>query len=197
LSCVYPQLKEIAMAIKQEKVNGTLRLCVGPRINWLALFVSLLLLLIIWGAGMEPAFEGFIGALGTTRSIGGYLLGMAALSALSLFLAYGILLNLFGSEVICVTSSELDIQFKTLSWIRSRRSVPNSTVEQLRYEEWPVPRAGVQHGIRFDCVGETTTFAMSATTSECYAIIDQMRQVYDFSVPDPSEAEPSPAVTNW
>jgi hypothetical protein len=140
-------------------------------------------------------------ALGTGQSIGGYLLGMAALGALSLLVAYFVLLNLFGSEVISVNQEDLEIQSLVCGRERSKRSVPNSTVENLRYVEWPGARgAGMQHGIRFDCVGETVPFAQSATTAESYDIIEQMQQVYKFPVaasPETDEADPSPAVTHW
>jgi len=58
----------------------------------------------------------------------------------------------------------------------------------------------MQHGIRFDCVGETVTFSQAATTAESYDIIDQMRQVYNFPISNSSEtddSDSSPAVTHW
>jgi len=189
------------MAIKRNKAGDKLTFRVGPQVNWLGLFTALAVLLILWGVGIEPAISGLMSALGSGRSIGGYLLGMIVLGALSLLIAYGVLLSLFGSEVISISPTDLEIQSLVCGLNRSKRSVPNSTVESLRYEEWPGPRgAGMQHGIRFDCVGETVTFAQSATTADSYDIIDQMRQIYEFPVPDSSETDepdPSPAVTHW
>ncbi len=191
----------VGMAIKRNKAGDTLTLRVGPRVNWLGLFTAVAVLLILWGVGTEPAISGLMNALGSGRSIGGYLLGIAALCALSLLIAYVLLLNLFGSEVISVGPTDLEIQSLVCGLNRSKRSVPNSTVENLRYEEWPGPRgAGMQHGIRFDCVGETVTFAQGATTAESFDIIDQMRQVYKFPIDDSSgkdDSDSSPAVTHW
>jgi hypothetical protein len=55
----------------------------------------------------------------------------------------------------------------------------------------------MQNGIRFDRVGETITFAQNLPEKESYDLIDQLRQVYAFSIPDPPEEETSPAVTRW
>jgi hypothetical protein len=189
------------MAVESNKAGNELTLSVGPKANWLGLFTAMLVILIIWGVGIGHAFRGLFIAIGSGRSIGGFVLGIAALCALSLFIAYGILLSLFGSEVITISSTELELQSLVCGLNRSKRSVTNSTVENLRYEEWAGPRgAGMQHGIRFDCVGETVTFAQAATTAESYDIIDQMRQVYNFPISNSSEtddSDSSPAVTHW
>jgi hypothetical protein len=167
-------------------------------VNWLSLLTAVLLMSILWGVGIAPALEGLRVALHTGRNIFGYILGIVALSGISIFVAYGIFLNLFGSEPVVISSKDLEIQSLILGLIRSRRSFPNSTVENLRYDEWPGVRgAGMQHGIRFECVGETVSFAQCATTTESYDIMNQVQQVYKFPTSDPSEGDSSPAVTHW
>jgi hypothetical protein len=49
----------------------------------------------------------------------------------------------------------------------------------------------MQNGIRFDCVAETVTFAQNLSEQESYDLIDQMRKVYAFPIPDPPEEESS------
>jgi hypothetical protein len=184
--------------MREEKVGNALKLIVGPTVNWLGLFTGLALLLILWGVGIVPAWQGLRLASTTGQSMLDYIFGIAALSGLSLFVAYCILLNLFGSELIIIDSTDLEIQSLIFGFVRSRRSFPNSTVENLRYEEWPGPRgAGMQNGIRFECVGETVTFALNATRAESADIIEQMQKYYKFPISDPPEEESSPAITHW
>jgi hypothetical protein len=38
----------------------------------------------------------------------------------------------------------------------------------------------MQNGIRFECVGETVTFALNATRAESADIIEQMQKYYKF-----------------
>jgi hypothetical protein len=186
------------MAIRQERVGDALKLVIGPRVNWLGLLTAFLLLSILWGVGIAPAWDGLRVALQTGRSTLGYILGITALSAIALFVAYSVLRSLFGSELVVVSSTNFEIQSSVFGFTRSQRSFPNSTVENLRYEEWPGARgAGMQHGIRFECVGETVTFAQNATMANSYEILDQMKQVYRFPSADPSDQESSPAVTHW
>jgi hypothetical protein len=186
-----------SMAVGREKTGETLRITIGPQRFSLGLVTGLLVLLIVCGVGVGPAWEGLRHALQTGQSFGGYLLGLIAAGAIAAFLAYVVLLGLFGSQIVLVSRTDLEIQSRIFGLIRSQRSVPNSTVEKLRYEEWPIPRGGMQHGIRFECVGETVTFAFDATTSECSDILDQMLKMYRFSTPDPPVDEPSPAVVRW
>jgi hypothetical protein len=186
------------MKMVSERVGDELRMTVGPRVNWLGVCTALLLMLILSGAGIVPAVDGLRVAIDTGRSLGGYVLGIIVCSGLILLIVYSLLLNLFGSETITVSSTELQIQWLICGFVRSHRDFPNSTVEKLRYERWAGPRgAGMQNGIRFDCVGETITFAQNLPEEESYDLIDQMRRVYAFPIPDLSEEEPSSAVTNW
>ena len=175
-----------------------MRFAVGPRVNWLGVATAFALILIVTGVGIAPALDGLKLAINTGRNLGGYMLGIAACSALIVLLLYRLLLNLFGSEIVIVSSTNLKIQSLICGFVRSQRDFPNSTVEKLRYERWPGPRgAGMQNGIRFDCVGETVTFAQNLPESESCNLIDQMRQAYAFPILDPHVEESSPAVTNW
>lgn len=185
------------MTIKSQNESGALIVRVGAQGFSLAVLTALLVEAILWGVGIQPAWKGFRHALHTGQSVGGYILGLIALSGLAAFLAYLLLLTLFQVEVIILTPTDLEIRTSIFGLIRSHRSVPNTTVEKLRYEEWSAGKAGMQHGLRFECVGETITFAMNATAAECSDILDQMLEAYKFSIPKPAEDEPSPAVVRW
>lgn len=172
----------------------------SARTRWLGAFTSVLLILILCGVGLVPAFNGLRHAINTSWSLGGYILGIAACLALILLILYGLLFNLFEIEIITVSPTNLQIESWICGFVQSQRDFPNSTIEKLQYESWPGPRgAGMQNGIRFDCVGETVTFAENLSEKESYDLIDQMRQIYAFPIPDPPEEdeEPSPAVTHW
>jgi hypothetical protein len=194
--CLPRQQLHHNVMITPERVGDSLRFAVGPRVNWLGVFTAALLILILFGAGIGPAFDGLRSAIVTGGSLGGYILGIAACSALILLVLYSLLLNLFGTEIITVSSTDLQIQSLICGFVRSQREFPNSTVEKLRYEQW-AGRArgeGMHSCILFDCVGETVTFAQDLSQEESYDLIDQMRQVYAFPIPDPPEEETSPAV---
>lgn len=194
-----PSLRGVEMAVKLEKVRDSLTVSIGPRVNWLGLFTAFALLLILWGAGITPAWEGLTKAIQAGQSPMGFILGITALSGIALFVAYCIVVALFGSEILVVTSTDLEIQSRAFGRIRSRRSFPNSTVEKLRYEKWWSGARGtpMERGIRFECVGETVTFALNATADESHEIVEQMQQLYKFPTVDPPEEEASPAVTHW
>jgi len=186
------------MKIATGKVGDSLRIRIGPRVNWLVAMSAFLVILILCGVGIAPAYDGLKSAIRKGGSLGGYILGIIACSVLVLVIVYGLLDNLFGSETITVSPSELRIQWLVCGIVRSQRDLPNSTVETLRYERWPGPRgAGMQNGICFDCCGETITFAQNLSENESYELVEQMRQVYPFPIPDPPEEESSPAVTHW
>jgi hypothetical protein len=172
---------------------------IGPRLNWLGLCTAFLLLLILCGAGIAPAVEGLSQSLREGRSPFGYVLGIVALAVIALFVLYNISLMLFGSETTVIDSSDLEIQNRLLGRVRSRRKFPNSTVENLRYEKWWSGARGtpMEHGIRFECVGETITFARNATEAESREVLDRMRQLYKFQTVEPPEGDSSPAVTHW
>ena len=177
------------MTVKLEWVGDKLSVSIGPRVNWLGLFTAFLLLLILCGAGIAPAWKGLFKALQGGRSPMGFILGIAVLSGIALLVAYGIVVALFGSERVVFTSTDLEIQSSVFGRFRSRRSFPNSTVENLRYEEWWSGARGapMERGIRFECVGETVTFAGDASMEESQDIIDQMQQFYKFPTVDPPE----------
>lgn len=188
------------MKLAAERVGNSLKISIGPVVSWLGVLTALLVIMILSGVGLIPAIDGLKRAITTGKSLGGYVLGIAACAGLILFVLYGLLLNLFGSETVTVSPTELQIQWLICGFMRSQQDFPNSTIEKLRYESWPGPRgAGIQNAIRFDCVGETVTFAQNLSEQESYDLIDQMRQVYAFPIADPpdEEEESSPAVTHW
>ncbi len=172
---------------------------IGPRPNWLGVCTAILLMAILLGVGAAPALKGLIVAGATGHSIGGYLLGLIASLGIIVLLIYSVVLQLFEAEQITITPTDLDIRHFLFGVSRSPRSFPNSTVEKLRYEEWWSGARGSpqENGIRFDCVGETLTFAQNADGNESDEIIEKMRQIYKYPVPDPPEEEPAPGVVRW
>jgi hypothetical protein len=171
-----------------------LRIRVRPRINWLILFSALLILLIITGVGLIPAWARLAATIHDGGSIGGPILSLLILSAMAIVNIYAVVSMLFASELVVLDQTTLEIQKWLFSFRLSERSFPNSTIENLRYDEWSGGRSGMQNGIRFDCAGETVTFARQATHSDSWDLIDKMAEVYRFPTQEP---ERSPAVTNW
>jgi hypothetical protein len=185
-----------AMTLKPERAGDSLTLAIGPRPNWLGVLGGILVASILWGVGVAPACDGLKVSLRRGGSLGGYILGIIACLVLILVIVYGLLDNLFGTESVTVSPTDLTIRWLICGIMRSQRELPNSTVGTLRYERWPGGRgAGMQNGIRFDCVGETVTFAQNLPESDSYELIDQMRRVYPFPVPNAPEEASSPAVT--
>jgi len=132
------------MTLKIETTPGSWRIRVRPRINWLILFSALLILLIITGVGLIPAWARLAATIHDGGSIGGPILSLLILSAMAIVNIYAVV--------------------------------------------------SMQNGIRFDCAGETVTFARQATHSDSWDLIDKMAEVYRFPTQEP---ERSPAVTNW
>ncbi len=185
------------MPLQAETSNGMLRVRVRPRINWLILFSSLLILLIIIGAGLLPAWERFEATLQGGKSAGSPVLSLAVLFAMAIADIYAMFKMLFASDLVVVNQTTLEIQRWLFTLCLSQRSFPNSTVENLRYDEWSGGRAGMQNAIRFESAGETVTFARQATESDSWDLIDKMCEIYKFSTRESAEAEHSPAVTDW
>jgi hypothetical protein len=188
------------MTLKVESAAGTLRIRMRPRINWLILLSTLLVLFIICGAGLSPAWARFEAAQHAGGNIGRPILSLLVLSAMSIGTIYGIANMLFSSELIILNQTTLEIQRSLFSFNLSDRSFPNSTIENLRYDEWSGGRAGMQNGVRFECVGETVTFARQASDSDSRELIDKMLESYKFPMQDSADTgdtERSPAVTNW
>ena len=71
-----------------ERVGDSLKFTLGPRVNWLGVSTAVLLITIICGVGITPAFEGLESAIGVKGSLGGYILGIIACSALILLILY-------------------------------------------------------------------------------------------------------------
>jgi hypothetical protein len=188
---------DCTMTLKVESAAGTLRIRVRPRINWLILFSTLLVLFIICGAGLSPAWARLESTQHAGGNIGGPILSLLVLSAMAIGTIYAIANMLFSSELVVLNQTTLEIQRSLLSINLSDRSFPNSTIENLRYDEWSGGRAGMQNGVRFECVGETITFARQATHSDSWDLIDKMLEIYKFPMQDSTDTERSPAVTNW
>ena len=185
------------MTLKVESTPGTLRIRVRPCINWLILFSTFLVLFIIYGAGLSPAWARLEATERAGGNIGGPILSLLVLLAMAIGSIYAIAKMLFSSDVVVLNQTTLEIQRSLLSFSLSDRSFPNSTIENLRYDEWSGGRAGMQNGIRFECAGETVTFARQATHSDSWDLIDKMLEIYKFPMQDSSDTARSPAVTNW
>ena len=112
--------------------------------------------------------------------MGAPIFGLLVISAMAVFNLYAIFKMVFFSEVIVLNQTSLEIQRWLFAFNLSRRSFPNSTIENLRYDEWSGGKAGTQNGIRFESTGETFTFARQATHSDSWDLIDKMLEVYKF-----------------
>ena len=186
------------MTLQPDIGNGILSVRVRPRINWLILLSSLLILLIIVGAGLLPAWERFEAILRSGVSIGDPILRLLILGAMAIVNLYAVFKMLFSSELIVLNQTTLEIQRWLLTINLSQRCFPNSTVENLRYDEWSGGRAGMQNGIRFESAGETVTFARQAEESDSWDLIDKMCEIYKFPTKEEATGiERSPAVTDW
>jgi len=185
------------MTLKVKSAPGSLRARVRPRINWLILLSTFLVLFIIYGAGLSPAWARLEATQHAGGNIGGPTLSLLVLSVMAIGSIYAIAKMLFSSEIVVLNQTTLEVQRLLPSFSLSDRSFPNSTIENLRYDEWAGGRAGMQNGIRFECAGETVTFARQATHSDSWDLIDKMLEIYKFPMQDSADAERSPAVTNW
>jgi hypothetical protein len=188
---------DCAMTLKIETIPGTLRIRVRPRINWLVFFSTLLILFIICGAGLSPAWGRLEATQRAGGTFGGPILGLLVLSAMAIGTIYAIAGMLFSSELVVLTQTTLEIQRSLLSFNVSDRNFPNSAIENLRYDEWGGGRAGMQNGIRFECVGETVTFARQATYGDSWDLIDKMREVYKFPMHDSGDTKRPPSIMAW
>lgn len=186
--------------VKTDATRDKLIIRIGPRPKLLGLMTASMVGLILWGVGFQPALHGLKASIGTNHSIGGYFAGIVLFGILILFMAFSILEMLFGSQTVILDRTDFAIETWFMNLRRSRRTFPNSTIEKLRFEKWSSRARGVgmMHAIQFDCVGETVAFAADASEAESYDILDAMRKIYPFSVPEQSTEETaSPAVTHW
>jgi hypothetical protein len=183
------------MTLKVEIAAGEVSLRVRPRINWLILCSSFLVLFIIVGAGLLPGWERLNATVHSAGSVGAPIFGLLVISAMAVFNLYAIFKMVFFSEIVVLNQASLEIQKWLFAFKMSQRSFPNSTIENLRYDEWSRGRAGTQSGIRFESAGETLTFARQATHSDSWELIDKMLEVYKFPMQESTES--SPAVSRW
>ena len=129
----YPESNHHNVTMTPERFGDSLKFTLGPRVNWLGVSTAVLLITIICGVGIAPAFEGLESAIEAKGSLGGYMLGITACSALILLIFYRLILNLFGSEVVTVSPTDLRIESLIWAFVRSRREFPNSTVDMYRF----------------------------------------------------------------
>lgn len=188
------------MSLKLDQSDGRLQASMRPRINWLVLFSTALVLLIVFGVGISPVLTQIQSAIRHGNPLGGLFLRLLLILGIGFFPAYGIVLMLFSSELMIVTQTDVEIQRRLFGYTTSCMSFPNSTIENLRYDEWSGGKAGAQNAIRFESAGETVTFARQLDAGDSWDLIDAMGTVYKFPTQedaDDSEPARSPAVTNW
>ena len=65
-----------SVKIVRERIGDSLRITVGPRVNWLGVVTALAAIRILCGVGITPAYDGLKIAIGTGGSVGGYILGI-------------------------------------------------------------------------------------------------------------------------
>jgi hypothetical protein len=124
------------MTLKIKTSANSVRIKVRPRINWLLLFSALLVFLIIICVGLLPASARLEAAIHDGRGIGSPILSLLILSAMAIANMYGVVNMLFASEFVVLDRTTLEILKRLFSFKLSDRSFPNSTVENLRYDEW-------------------------------------------------------------
>jgi hypothetical protein len=178
--------------LKSDFTDGTLRIQIRPAKSWR--LISSFLVLAIWGAYFFVSLVGFKNPTTIHRltSQGAVMIVLAFVAFL--WILYTTLKSLFYIEVVTVTSDSLRIQGSLLSFALSDRQYENSSISQLRYEEWSGGRSGPQSGIRFLYTGQTVTFARQADASDSWDLIDRARKVYPFPIPALAS---SPAATSW
>jgi hypothetical protein len=102
------------MTLQAETGNGILRVRIRPRINSLILFSSLLILLIIIGAGLLPAWKRFEAASQNGNSVGGPILSLLLLLAMAVGNVYAVLKMFLTSELIVLNQTTIEIQRRLL-----------------------------------------------------------------------------------
>ncbi|HWT66521.1 MAG TPA: hypothetical protein VN151_10450 [Terracidiphilus sp.] len=188
------------MSLKMDKSDGRLQAVMRPGMNWIVVLSAALLLLIVFGAGVSPILTQIQFAVRHGSPLGGLFLRLIVILALGFFPAYGLVSMLFSSELMIVTETDTEIQRRLFAYTTFRQSFPNSTIENLRYDEWSGGKAGMQNAIRFEAAGKTITFASQLATGDSWDLIDAMCTIYKFPTKedaDDSEPERSPAVTDW
>ena len=178
--------------LKTDTIDGTLHIEIHPRKTWRLIFDFLVVA--FWGAFFYASLLGFSNRANIGRSTAQGLGVVIFTLTVFLWMVYLALKALFYYEGITITPQDILIQGRLLSISISNRQYGNSSVSNLRYEEWSGGRGGTQNGIRFECNTQTVTFARQADTSDSWDLIDRVRAVYPFQIPAPT---PSPAVTQW
>jgi hypothetical protein len=111
LRYAYRDNNHFNMKIVAERFGDSLRTSIGPIVDWLGVLTAVLVIMVLCGAGLIPAFDGLRHNIATGGSLGGYILGIAACAGLILLVLYSLLLNLFGSETVTVSPTDLQVQW--------------------------------------------------------------------------------------
>jgi hypothetical protein len=111
-----------SMKITSEKVGDSLKVKLGPRVYWLGAASAILVVLILFGVGIIPAFDRLRLAINSGGSIGGYILGIVFCSGLVLLIFLRLPANLFRTEVVTVSHKELQIEWLVCGYVRSQRA---------------------------------------------------------------------------
>ena len=146
------------MALKVQAAADGVEMTIKPRINWLSLFALPSVVFILFGVGIDPALED-LGGHSQPASNGRDGFSIALFGGIAVSILFSLVRMVFGSERLTVATRTLEIHSRIFGWSASERSFPNSVVENLRYEEWSGGRSGIENAIRFECAGETVTFA--------------------------------------
>jgi Flp pilus assembly pilin Flp len=167
---------------------------VRPKIRWLSLIAAAGLLLVLVSVGVVPALTGVQAALLTGKSFGGFLVGAIAAAIITAVVLYSMLKTFFGTERLLLTATDLEVQSRLFGSVTERLAIPNANVEKLRVEEsWSGEKGTpVERALRFDCAGETITFAAGAERNDAFAILEAMKKLYDFPVAENLKEEPPP-----
>lgn len=168
------------MALQAEISNGMLRARIRPRISWTTLPFLLLFLWIVIGSGLLPASRLLGAALQDGNNLGDLVFRLLIYLSVAIADLYILFRMLFGSDVIVLSQTTLEIQRWVFRFNLTQRSFANSTVEDLRYAEWRVSRFGMQNVIRFESAGKTVAFARQAAEGDSWELIDKMREIYRY-----------------
>jgi hypothetical protein len=168
------------MALRIEVSNGILRSKIRPRISWTTLPFLLLFLWIVIGSGLLPASTRLQAAMQNNYGVGDIVFRLLIYLSTAIAGLYVFLRMFFGSDVVILSQTTLEIQRWIFRLSLTQRSFPNSTVNNLRYVEWRVSRFGMQRAICFESAGKTVTFARQSAEGDSRELIDAMHEIYPF-----------------
>ncbi|WP_420238063.1 hypothetical protein ACOBR2_00195 [Telmatobacter bradus] len=180
------------MTVRIFAAEDRLDVQIRPRIRWLSLIAAAGLLLVLVSVGVVPALTGVQAALLTGKSFGGFLVGAIAAAIITAVVLYSMLKTFFGTERLLLTATEIEVQSRLFGSVTERFATPNTNVEKLRVEEsWNGEQnTPVERALRFECAGETITFAAGAERDDAFAILEAMKKIYDFPVVEDLKEDP-------